>query len=65
MLFVGDSEDDRKAALEVGCHFVGVVLGDKPRFFHPPPEIQISDLFQLQPIVKTLHERDPQAVNKY
>jgi len=64
ILFVGDSEDDRKAALEVGCHFVGVELGEKNRFSHPLPEIQISDLYQLQPIVRTFHEKDTQIVNK-
>ncbi len=65
ILFVGDSEDDRKAALEVGCHFVGVILGEQNRFSHPPPEIQISDLYQLQPIVRTLQDKDTQIVNKY
>jgi phosphoglycolate phosphatase-like HAD superfamily hydrolase len=63
ILFVGDSEDDRKAALEVGCHFVGVIIGEENRFTHPPPEIQISDLYQLQPIVRTLHEKNTQIVN--
>jgi len=63
ILFVGDSEDDREAALEVGCHFVGVTIGEENRFTHPPPEIQISDLYQLQPIVRTLHEKNTQIVN--
>jgi len=63
ILFVGDSEDDRKAALEVGCHFVGVIIGDENRFTHSPPEFQISDLYQLQPIVRTLHEKNSQIVN--
>ena len=63
ILFVGDSEDDRKAALEVSCHFVGVKIGEENRFTHPPPEIQISDLYQLQPIVRTLHEKNTQIVN--
>jgi phosphoglycolate phosphatase-like HAD superfamily hydrolase len=63
ILFVGDSEDDRKAALEVGCHFVGVIIGEENRFTHPPPEIQISNLYQLQLIVRTLHEKNTQIVN--
>jgi len=37
ILFVGDSEDDRKAALEVGCHFEGITLGKENRFAHPLP----------------------------
>lgn len=63
MLFVGDSEDDRKAAAELGCHFVGVTLGKENRFAHPPPELQVADLYQLQPIVTTLHGKDLQIVN--
>ena len=58
ILFIGDSEDDREAALEVGCHFVGVVLGEKPRFSHPTPEPCITNLYQLQHIVETLHVKD-------
>ena len=65
ILFVGDSEDDRKAALEVGCHFVGVIIGKENRFTHPPPEIQISDLYQLQTIVSTLHEKNTQIINSH
>jgi len=57
VLFVGDSEDDRKAAHEVGCHFVGVMLGEENRF-KQPPEHQITDLYQLPKIVTTLHEKD-------
>ncbi len=56
ILFVGDSEDDRKAAQETGCHFVGVVLRDKSRFSAPPPERCITHLCQLQKIVKPLHQ---------
>ncbi|MCZ6800469.1 MAG: HAD family hydrolase [Nitrospirae bacterium] len=54
MLFVGDSEDDRQAAHEVGCHFVGIMLGHENRFTQPP-EHQITDLYQLPTIVTTLH----------
>ncbi len=65
ILFVGDSEDDRKAAIEVGCHFVGVKLGEQNRFSHPPPEKTISNLDQLQPIVRTLQEKEIKIVNRY
>ena len=61
ILFVGDSEDDRAAALEVGCHFVGVVLRDKPRFSYPHPERWITNLYQLQKIVEALQMKDPQG----
>jgi len=63
ILFVGDSEDDREAALEVGCHFVGVVLGEKSRFSPPPPGPCITNLYQLQQIVADLHVKDPQCNN--
>jgi phosphoglycolate phosphatase-like HAD superfamily hydrolase len=55
ILFVGDSDDDREAAREVGCHFVGVILQDTPRFSNPQPEQWITNLYQLQPIVEALH----------
>ncbi len=54
ILFVGDSEDDREAALEVGCHFVGVVLRNTSRFSEPHPEPCITNLNKLQPIVEAL-----------
>jgi phosphoglycolate phosphatase len=63
ILFVGDSEDDRKAALEMGCHFVGVNLGEESRFTHPLPELQIADLYHLQSIMITLQAKDTQIVN--
>ncbi len=56
MLFVGDSEDDRQAAHEVGCHFVGIMLGYENRFTQPP-EHQMTNLYQLPKIVTTLHEK--------
>ena len=55
ILMVGDSEDDQQAALEVGCHFVGVILGENNRFTHRP-EHQIADLFQLRRFVTTFHK---------
>lgn len=54
LLFVGDSNDDQEAAQEAGCHFVGVVLRNKPRFSDPQPRQLITNLYQLQPIVETL-----------
>ncbi len=54
ILFVGDSEDDREAALEVGCQFVGVILREKSRFSQPHPDFCINNLYQLQKIVETL-----------
>ena len=53
ILFVGDSDDDQKAAQEAGCHFIGVVLHDKPRFSDPQPERKITNLSQLQQILET------------
>ncbi|MEX2491426.1 MAG: HAD-IA family hydrolase [Nitrospirales bacterium] len=62
ILFVGDSEDDREAALEVGCHFVGVVLRGKSRFPSPPPDSCIPNLFHLQQIVTVLHAKNPKVI---
>jgi len=64
ILFVGDSEDDRKAALEVGCHFAGVILGKENRF-KEPPEHQITDLYQLQKIVTSLRKNNCQEYNTH
>ena len=55
ILMVGDSEDDRQAALEIGCHFVGVILEGENRFTYQPNH-QIADLFQLQTTVMTFLE---------
>ena len=63
ILFVGDSDDDREAAQKAGCHFVGVILGGKSRFSAPPPERRITNLYQLQQIVETLHVIDLQDNN--
>ncbi len=54
ILFVGDSDDDREAALEVGCHFVGVVLRNTPRFSEPHPDRSITNPNKLQPTVEAL-----------
>jgi phosphoglycolate phosphatase-like HAD superfamily hydrolase len=55
MLFVGDSEDDREAAAEFGCHFAGVILGDNRRF-RQIPSLQVTNLKELRAIVENLQE---------
>ena len=62
---MGDSEDDREAAIEVGCHFVGIALGEETRFSHPPQEPQITNLHQLQQIVAALHVKESQGKNTH
>ena len=54
-----------EAALDVGCYFVGVILREKLRFLHPPPEPRITNLYQLQRIVATLHAKDPKENNTH
>ncbi|MFZ1747043.1 MAG: HAD hydrolase-like protein [Nitrospirales bacterium] len=56
MLFVGDSEDDRKAAADFGCHFVGVFLSDNSRF-RQMPRFQVKHLEELKTIVTNLQEK--------
>ncbi|WNM60391.1 HAD family hydrolase [Candidatus Nitrospira neomarina] len=53
ILFVGDSEDDRKAAAEFGCHFAGVILGGNSRFTQIPP-LHMTNLAELKAIVENL-----------
>ncbi len=55
ILFVGDSDDDQETAQEAGCHFIGVVLRDTPRFSDPQPEQRITNLSQLQHILEAMH----------
>jgi phosphoglycolate phosphatase len=45
MLMVGDGEDDRQAAREVGCAFVGIVLEE--RRFRGDADLVLSDLSDL------------------
>jgi phosphoglycolate phosphatase-like HAD superfamily hydrolase len=47
---VGDSEDDRKAASEVGCNFVGVNLGKDVRF-DSRPKYMINNLTKLKTVI--------------
>ena len=56
MLFVGDSEDDRKAAAEFGCHFAGVFLSDNSRF-RQIPTFHVTNLEELKTIVTNLQEK--------
>jgi HAD superfamily hydrolase (TIGR01549 family) len=56
MLFVGDSEEDRKAATELGCHFAGVILGDNNRFGQIPP-LHVKNLEKLRAVVEHLQEK--------
>jgi phosphoglycolate phosphatase len=55
ILFVGDSEDDWKAAAEFGCHFAGVILDDNSRFTQIPP-LHMTNLVELRTIVENLQE---------
>lgn len=55
VLFVGDSEDDWKAAAEFGCHFAGVILDDNNRF-RQIPSLHVTNLNELRAIVKNLQE---------
>jgi phosphoglycolate phosphatase-like HAD superfamily hydrolase len=50
ILHIGDSDDDRKAAVEVGCHFGGVVLSKESRF-KEAPEFKIENLEGLKRIL--------------
>ncbi|MCA9499917.1 MAG: HAD hydrolase-like protein [Nitrospirales bacterium] len=56
MLFVGDSEDDWRAAAEFGCHFAGVILGGNSRFTQMPPR-HMTNLAELRAIVENLQEK--------
>lgn len=50
MLVVGDGEDDRAAAAEIGCHFVGVAPGRVGRF-QQPPKHEIENLAELRAVM--------------
>jgi len=55
ILFVGDSEDDREAAAELGCHFAGVILDNTSRFRQIPP-LHVKNLEKLRAIVENIQE---------
>jgi phosphoglycolate phosphatase len=50
MLYVGDSEVDKMAALNTGCHFIGV--GKNHSRFNERPEKLIEDLRDLPMLIK-------------
>ena len=56
ILFVGDSEDDREAAAALGCHFAGVILGEKSRFGQIPP-LQVKNLGELRAILENFEKK--------
>jgi phosphoglycolate phosphatase len=55
MLFVGDGARDQRAALEVGCRFVGV--RNSFNDFASQPETMIDGLDELPPLMKLVPER--------
>jgi phosphoglycolate phosphatase len=55
LLFVGDGEDDRSAALAFGCSFSAVVRPGPDRF-EAPPTNRITDLHALPAVVEQLQE---------
>jgi phosphoglycolate phosphatase len=57
LLFVGDGEDDRSAALTFGCPFAAVVQGGPSRF-SAAPTIRIADLHALPPVVEQFQEEE-------
>lgn len=58
LLFVGDGEDDRSAALEFGCPFAAVVRPG-PKRFDAPPKICIDDLHALPAVVERIDKEAP------
>lgn len=57
LVFIGDGEDDRRAAEAFGCVFIGVTPDGTNRFERPPGR-QISD---LQDLPRLLEEIDREA----
>lgn len=55
LLFVGDGEDDRAAALAFGCPFIAVVRPGPNRFAAAPTR-SIADLHALPAVVERLQE---------
>ncbi|MFQ5416354.1 MAG: HAD family hydrolase [Myxococcota bacterium] len=58
LLMVGDGEDDRRAADDVGCHFAGVVPPGGGRFEQEPAH-PIEDLSGLPELIERLGEVSP------
>jgi phosphoglycolate phosphatase-like HAD superfamily hydrolase len=55
MLLVGDSEDDREAAAQLGCRFAGVILDDTRRFEQIPP-LHVTNLEELRAVLGNTQE---------
>ncbi len=53
ILHVGDSDDDREAAAEFGCHFAGVVLNKESRF-KQAPDFKLRNLEDLKDVLKRI-----------
>jgi phosphoglycolate phosphatase-like HAD superfamily hydrolase len=53
MVFIGDGEDDRRAAVAFGCVFIGVTPDETNRFEHPPGR-QIRDLQDLPGLLEEI-----------
>jgi phosphoglycolate phosphatase-like HAD superfamily hydrolase len=59
ILYVGDSDADRRAAAETKCRFAGVVLDDAR--FSVPPEMCLTSLAQLPGVIDKLNGADRSA----
>jgi phosphoglycolate phosphatase len=59
ILYVGDSDADRRAAAETKCRFAGVVLDDAR--FSVRPEICLTSLAQLPGVIEKLNGADRSA----
>ena len=64
ILMVGDSEDDRKAASEVGCNFVGVNLG-KDIGFDFRPNYTVNNLTKLKIFINSGGTHYNDTTNNY
>ena len=60
MIFVGDTQEDRLAATELGCVFVGVMFGSENRFTGKP-ERQVTDLHELQQLLMEEMTKSPKS----
>jgi phosphoglycolate phosphatase len=57
LLFVGDGEDDRRAAAALACDFVGIATCGRGRFLESPPRC-LADLRGLADLVAKLCETE-------
>ncbi len=58
LVFIGDGEDDRRAAAAFGCAFIGVTPDGASRFESPPGR-QISDLHDLPGLIEEIDRKTP------